>query len=222
MAPAPARKTRTAYKTADEKATTLQRKIRRATAKRRQKPWQIAATVALENGTPLTVAICITWSTCFEADRMEGHSLGLPEKERVALFWAALRRIAKKYGIEFIALRAPEFDLNRGHHQHLAAHMPDAAQRAIIRLLEKVTGAGLRGDIYPNGHRESYHGRVCYGVVARGNLGAWMLQKNTRLSTGGTEGAINYMIKGSGSEHVQTQYRLSNALSALVKAAQNE
>ena len=85
--------------------------------------------------------------------------------------------------------------------------------------MEKVTGSRLRGELCPNGRRETYHGRGCLGVVARGNEGAWLLQKNTWPTTGGTEGAINYMIKGSGSgsEHVQTQYRLSNTLSALVR-----
>ena len=224
MAPAPARKPRTAYKTTDEKAITRQRKISRATAKRRQKPWEMAALVAVKNGTPLTAVICITWSACFASDQVEGHSLGLPEQKRIALLWAGLRRIAKKYQIAFIALRAPEYDRTHGHHLHLAAHLPGTAQREIVRLLERVTGSRLKGDLWPNGRRETYHGRVCYGVVARGNEGAWLLQKNTRPTTGGTEGAINYMIKGSGSgsEHVQTQYRLSNALSALVKAAQHE
>lgn len=151
---------------------------------------------------------------------MEGNSLGLPENERIARFWSGLRRIAKKHGIEFIALRAPDFDSSRGHHVHMAAYMPDAAQRAIINLLERVTGSKLRGDYWPNGHKETEHGRICYGVVARGNHGAWMLQKNTRPLTGGTDDVIEYMIKNSGSHPVQSQYRLSNTLSALVKAAQ--
>lgn len=224
MAPAPARKPRTAYKSPDEKAVTLQRKIRRATARRRQEPWLMAASVAVKNGTPLTAIICITWTACYASDLMEGHSLGLPEQKRIALLWAGLRRIAKKYQIAFIALRAPEYDRTRGHHLHIAAHLPEAAPREIVRLLERVTGSRLRGELCPNGRRETYHGRVCYGVVARGNEGAWMLQRNTRPTTGGTEDIVAYMIKGSGSgsEHMQTQYRLSNTLSALVKAAKHE
>lgn len=182
----------------------------------------MAALVAVKNGTPLTAVICITWSACFASDRVEGHSLGLPEQQRISLFWAGLRRIAKKHEIAFIALRAPDYDRTRGHHLHLAAHMPDAAQRAITSLLERVTGSRLRGDLFPNGRKETYQGRVCYGVVARGNDGAWMLQKNTQPTIVGTKRVTDYMIKNSGSEHVQAQYRLSNALSALVKAAQHE
>lgn len=214
-----ARKARTAYKTADEKAATKRRKIRRAIVRRRQEPWRVAARVALENGTPLTAVICITWTACLASDLMDGHRLGLPEQQRVSVLWAGLRRIATSHQIAFIAARAPEYDSTRGHHLHLAVHMPEAAQRAIVRLLERVTGSRLKGEISPNGRRDSHQRRMSYGVIARGSDGAWLLQKNTRPTTGGTEGALEYMTKGFGSERVQTQYRLSNVLSGLVKAA---
>lgn len=189
-------------------------------AERRHLQWLAAASAAVEAGRPLSVVICITWSACIAAEQRSGHWLGLSEPERVKRLWDRLRRLARHHGVElFLAARAPEYDATRGTHLHLALHLPDAALRGVVELVERVTGAPTEQLHLPHGAVIRRAGRRVQGVLALGDAGAWLIQKNTRPLIGGDEGFVVYASKASRSEMVQSQYRLSNDLVALTRRA---
>lgn len=187
---------------------------------RRRRQWLRAAAATEAAGFPLTVAITVTWSACIAADPLPGHALGLPEEARSARLWGGLRRLAKRHGVQaFLAARAPEYDSQKGAHLHLMVHLPDAALRELVTLIERITGARAENMNMPDGVSMKIGGKLRHGVLARGALGAWMIQRNIRAGDGGTEGFIDYMSKQPRSEKVRTQHRLSGDLLALIGSA---
>lgn len=187
---------------------------------RRSRQWSEAADAAVAAGVPLSVVVHITWSACLAAERRSGHWLGLSEPERVSRLWDRLRRLARRHGVVlFLAARAPEYDATKGTHLHLALHLPDTALRGLIELVERVTGAPSEQLPLPDGAAIRRNGRRLHGVVAIGDAGAWLVQKNTRPLSGGERGFLGYASKAPRSERVQSQFRLSNDLVALTRQA---
>lgn len=189
-------------------------------AERRSLQWSAAANAAVAAGWPLSVVINITWSACIAAEQRPGHWLGQTEAKRVNGLWDRLRRLAQRHGAEqFLAARAPEYDAAKGTHLHLALHLPDTALRGVIELVERVTGAPTEQINMPHGATMRRGGRRLQGVLALGEAGAWLIQKNTRPLVGGEQGFLGYASKAPRSERVQSQFRLSNDLVALTRLA---
>lgn len=166
----------------------------------------------------MTIAICITWAACDAADRNDGHILGLPENERVNALWDSLRRLAAEFGEDaWIAARAPEYDRTKGLHIHIFARIPAAAHLRLIRLIERLTGAPAE-NIYTAPATLTHHGRKFHGVMARGQLGAWLIQQNLRAGTGGTEGLMRYLRKAPKAAETSAQFRLSNDMLRIARS----
>jgi len=53
--------------------------------------------------------------------------------------------------------------------------------------------------------------------VARSACHGWLVQRNTRVGNGGERDAASYIAKSVTQDGFQVQYRLSDALSALVR-----
>ena len=168
---------------------------------------------------PITTAITITWHACEVGERSDGHILGLPENERANTVWDRLRRLAKDYGAEaWIAARAPEYDREKRHHVHIGARIPAAADLRLIRTIERLTGAPHEA-IYPKPKTITRPGgRKCHGVIAIGQLGAWMIQKNIRPWDGGSHGLMHYVTKAPRAVQTTAQFRLSNDMLRLARA----
>ena len=201
------------------KTATKRARIARASARRRLNTWSSAASAAEAAGYPLNVALHVTWSALVEGERREGHVLGLPAVERERRLWSALRLVAARARVPWLAVRAPEHDTRRDLHLHVALHLPDAAAiRDAIGVVERLTGSpaervDMRGWSVRGG------GRTHYGVVARSGCGGWFLQRRVEALGGSGVALVAYAAKGDGKAAVEGQHRLSNALSALARSA---
>lgn len=168
---------------------------------------------------PITTGITITWSACEVGERTEGNILGLPENERVNIVWDRLRRIAKAHGAEmWIAARAPEYDRERRHHLHIGARIPAAADLHLIRTIERLTGAPHEEIFTKPTTITRPGGRKCHGVIALGELGAWLIQKNTRPWDGGSDGLMRYVTKAPRAVETSAQFRLSGDMLRIARA----
>lgn len=186
--------------------------------KRRQVEWTRAGHAAEAAGLPITTTITITWAACEAGERNEGHILGLPENDRVNTVWDRLRRLAA-YGAEaWIAARAPEYDGNKGHHLHIGARIPAAADLRLIRTIERLTGAPYEKIYTTPSTITRPGGRKCHGVIAIGQLGAWMIQKNTRPWDGGSHGLMRYVTKAPRHSETSAQFRLSGDLLRIARS----
>lgn len=192
-----------------------------------EREWLNSAEALLANGKPINVFATFTWSALLLDDRRDGHYLGLPEAERSNDISREFRRILRKHGQPFYALRAPEYDATRGSHLHLALHVPHDLGEEMIALIERVTGAPRDPAI---GYRHRHHpdiakplptaGRNVQGVAAsaRPEHGrGWMVQWNLREEDGGRDTLIGYMRKHKPTGKVDGQYRRSNALTSLTR-----
>lgn len=194
----------------------------RAEVARRQEQWTAAGRAADAAGIALTTTISFTWHALSYGDRREGNILHLSERDRVKQLWDRLRRLLLKHGIGFYAARAPEHDREKGVHLHLSVHVPGAALPDVVALVERLTGSPrdfFRAPGSANFDKAvRWNGRKVYGAVARSFEGGWLIQQNTRPGAGGSEGIMHYITKAPRSQHVASQFRLSNALIALVQA----
>jgi hypothetical protein len=226
-------------KSAADKAATKHARLARAASRRRRITWSTAASAAEAAGYPLNVALHVTWSALVEGDRREGHCIGMSAVERERKLWSALRLVAARAGVSWIAARAPEYDKRRGLHLHVMLHLPIdgshakgggwklaslgsmggmAAIRDVIGVVERLTGApSERVDM--RGWSARGRGRSHHGIVARSACGGWVLQRRVEALGGGGAGLAAYVAKGDGQGLVEGQHRLSNALSALTHAA---
>jgi hypothetical protein len=150
-------------------------------------------------------------------ERRDGHCLGLPPAERDRRVWAALRRVASRHAVPFVAVRAPEHDRQRGQHLHLALHLPgDDAIRDALAAIERLTGA-LADDVTITGRPLSGLGRQRQGVVAASPCRGWMLQRAVTGGGGSAVALAQYLAKSAGRDVALGQHRLSNALAALAR-----
>ena len=187
--------------------------------KRRQALWTHAGHAVEAAGLPITTLITITWSACEAGERNEGNILGMPENERVNTIWDRLRRLATAHGAEaWIAARAPEYDRQNRHHLHIGARIPAAADLRLIRTIERLTGARHEAIYTRPTSITRPGGRKCHGVIALGQLGAWMIQKNTRPWDGGSHGLMRYVTKAPRAVETSAQFRLSGDLLRIARA----
>jgi hypothetical protein len=201
------------------KAATKRARIARASARRRVVTWSTAATAAERAGHPLNVALHITWSALAGGERRDGHVLGLPAVARERRLWSALRLVAARAGVPWLAARGPEHDRGRGLHLHVALHLPDAtAIRDAIAAVERLTGAPAERVDLRTWTVRGRGGRHHRGVVAVSGCNGWLMQRRIEALSGGA-GLLRYAAKGDGEAEVEGQHRLSNELVALVKRA---
>ena len=200
------------------KAATKRARIARASARRRVITWSSAASAAETAGCPLNVALHVTWSALVEGERRDGHCLGLSAVERERRLWSALRLVSARAGVSWLAARGPEHDRQRGLHLHLVLHLPDAAAiRDAIGQVERLTGSPAEW-IDTRGRTVRGLGRRHHGVVAQSACGGWFLQRHVEGRGGSGVELVTYAGKGDGKAAVEGQHRLSNELSALVRA----
>jgi hypothetical protein len=187
--------------------------------RRRHALWTRAGHAVEAAGLPITTTITITWSACEVGERNDGHILGLPENERVNTVWDRLRRLATAYGAEaWIAARAPEYDREKRHHLHIGARIPAAADLHLIRTIGRLTGAPHEAIYTKPTSITRPGGRKCHGVIALGQLGAWMIQKNTRPWDGGSHGIMRYVTKAPRAVETSAQFRLSGDFLRIARA----
>lgn len=200
-----------------QKAATKAARLDRAAAKRRVEYWKTAATVAAEAGHPLNAAVHLTWSALKHGDRREGHVLGRPDAEKCV--WSALRLVAARADVPWLAARGPEYDRKRaGLHLHVVSHLPDTpAIRDAINVVERLTGAPAEWIDTKGRTVRSVGNRRHHGVVAMSACRGWMIQRNVPELGGDGIGVMRYAGKGDGKAQVEGQHRLSNELSGLVR-----
>jgi hypothetical protein len=205
-------------RTADEKRQTRALRLQRADRRRREKTWPRAAIAAERAGLALNCFATIAWHPLATAgERRDGHCLGLPPAERDLRIWAALRRVASRHGVAFVAMRAPEFDRQRGQHLHVAIHLPtDGAIRDALAAIERLTGAPA-DDVTITGRPMAGLGRQRQGVVAVSGCRGWMMQRAVPGAGGSAKAIAVYLAKATGRDVALGQHRLSNALSALAR-----
>lgn len=201
-----------------EKARTRAKRQAKASERRRQAQWIAAAIAAADAGTPFNVAVHLTWFNLANGDRRGGRSdiLGLDLAEREKRVWAALRQIAVRHGVDWIAARAPEYIGHRGQHLHLAVHLPDMALADVIEAVQRLTGVPAEWVDF-RGRSSRSAGRNSRGVIGRSACGGWLIQRNTRKGADGGSGIMAYAAKGDGKAQVEGQHRLSNAAAALAR-----
>jgi hypothetical protein len=203
---------------AEMKAATKRARIERASARRRILTWTAASTAAGKVGHPINVALHVTWAALETGERQDGHILGLPAVARERRLWAALRLVAARAGVPWLAARGPEHDRGRGLHLHVALHLPDsAAIRDAITAVERITGAPAEQVDLRTWTVRGRGGRHHRGVVAVSACRGWLIQRHVETLGGDGKGLLRYAAKGDGSAAVEGQHRLSNELVALVK-----
>lgn len=180
--------------------------------------WERAGQALEAAGLPFTVAVHVTWSACYAADQNPGNFLNRSEADRVNILWDRFRRLAAKHGAEYwIAGRAPECDRQKGLHLHMGLRLPERAHLYGIGTLERLTGAPHEF-IETRGKTITHNGRKVHGVIARGQHGAWLFQRNTRLHQGGTMGFMRYVLKAPKADETTAQFRLSGDLLRIARA----
>lgn len=191
--------------TARERSAKQQREKRTAR-------YTAAAKLSASTGYPLTYHITLTWHALQYGELREGNCLDMSETQILSRLWRNLKHLAKTNGLPFIAMRAPESDERKGAHVHIAMHLPEHLRPALIRVIEKLTGA-------PD-EREKFtcaeHNR---GFLARSGCKGWLLQENRRIGAGGEIGLATYLAKSARRPESASRYYLSGDLSRLVANA---
>jgi hypothetical protein len=185
----------------------------RAAQGKRQRQFAAAAVASSAAQYPLTFTFCLTWDALARAgERRDGHCLHLPEAKRVSRLWRNLKSMCRRHGLTFIAMRGPEYDARKGSHMHVSMHLPDYLLPDLVNILTHITGA-------PADIATSFTAsEMKRGYKARSACRGWLVQRNMRAGNGGDVRVAEYLSKASSRAGVVVQYRLSDALSALVKA----
>ncbi len=181
---------------------------------KRAEQFKAAASAASAAGYPFTHQVTITWGACKQGERRHGHSLDLTEPAIVSRLWRNLKGLMKKNGLPFVAMRAPEYDAQKGCHLHVAMHATDNITPSLIDVIERLTGApDDTTNVFTMAERRK-------GFMARSSCCGWLLQKNLRIGAGGEHGLAGYLGKAMPQAEVKAQYRLSDDLHQLTKVAQ--
>ena len=185
---------------------------------RRADLWMRSAKAIEAAGLPTPTVIGINWAACLSADRTDGHVLGLPETERISVIWDRLWRLAREFGEqEWIAFRAPEYDRTKGLHIHMAARMPNVPNKRVIDTIERLTGAPA-AERYNQPRTVTFRGRKCRGVIATGQNGAWMIQRNLQAETGGGVAPLMvYVNKAPRSSQTSARFWLSQDVKRILR-----
>mgnify|MGYP006946483174 CR=1 FL=1 len=191
--------------------TARERSAEQQREKRAQR-YRTAAQVSSSMGYPLTHQLTLTWNALQHGERRDGHCLHLPEPDAVSRLWRNLKRLMKKHGLPFIAMRAPEYDNQRHRHLHVALHMPKQLTPALVDVIENLTGA-------PNDTTAAFSvAERNRGYLARSACRGWLLQENRRVGAGGELALAGYLTKSAQRPEITSRYYLSGDLSRLVAA----
>lgn len=175
-------------------------RLARADTARRKREWQVSADAASRAGYPINAFITI----------MAGKDIA----KTTDTAWRRLRRMLRKKGVPFIAVRGPEYTPKKGHHLHIALHLPAAIYADTVALLTETMSeeTGSWG-IDPTGRNVGDRS----GVVALSKSGNWMLQRHLEFLNGSPETLAGYAAKGSGKGKAIGRHQRSADLMALTK-----
>jgi hypothetical protein len=179
---------------------------------RRKARFTAAAKLSADAGYPLTCQMTLTWHALQYGELREGNCLDMPETKILSRLWRNLKHLAKTNGLPFIAMRAPENDAHKGLHVHIALHLPEHLRPALIRVVEKLTGA-------PDGQEKFKCAERNRGYFARSGCKGWLLQENRRVGAGGEIGLATYLTKSARRPESTSRYYLSGDLSRIVASA---
>ena len=182
-------------------------------ARRRKRKWNAAGQAAHLAALPINFSLTLSLQHLPEERGASSRFIGKTPQQQELTIWAALRRVAKRHGVRWVALRAPEHDRGKGRHLHIAAHMPtEAAMRDAISALERMTGVSAAWIDC----RGRSLGRWVHGVIAKSPDGAWMIQRDIAGEPGNPH-LVAYVAKGAGKDRVDTQHRMSRDLIAITE-----
>lgn len=200
-------------KTAAQKERTKRERLARRAKRQRQHRWNAAGQAAHLADLPINFSLTLSLDRLPEERGASSRFIGKTTQRQELTIWVALRCVAKRHGVRWIALRAPEHDRGKGRHLHIAAHMPtDAAMRDAISALERITGVSAA---WIDGRGRSL-GRWVHGVIAKSPQGAWMIQRDIAGEPGNPH-LVAYVAKGAGKDRVDTQHRMSKDLIAITE-----
>lgn len=177
-------------------------RLARADTARRKREWQISADAASRAGFPINALITI----------MAGKDMA----KITDTAWRRLRQMLRKNGSLFVAARGSEYTPRKGHHLHIALHLPTANYADTVAVLSETLSEEIGSwGIVPAG--KSVGDRS--GVVALSKDGNWMLQRHLEFLNGSPETLIGYAAKGSGKGKAIGRHQRSADLMALTKGS---
>jgi hypothetical protein len=177
-------------------------RLTRADKARRKREWLVSAEAASLAGYPINALITI----------MAGKDIATITDT----VWRKLRQMLRENGSPFIAARGPEYTPKKGHHLHIALHLPtesyDDAVKVLTETLSEEVGSW---GIDPTGRTVGDR----FGVVALSKNGGWMLQRHIEFLNGSPEAIVEYAGKGSGKGKAIGRHQRSENLLALTKVS---
>jgi len=188
-------------RTAAQKAKTRRARHARADVRRRTAEWVASAAAARAAGRPINAQLTIL----ADADDIEVVT---------AAIWRRLRRLMKRNGLPFVAMRAPEYAPKRKHHLHIALHLPELLYGDVAAVLADATGAPMAAWFDARGRRL---GRKLHGVICLAPDGSWMIQRHVEGIGGSGERLVTYTAKGSGKHRAIGRHQRSEDLVTLTK-----
>lgn len=184
---------------ADRSRTKAARLARKDKA-RRQREWQVSADAASQAGYPVNAFITI----------MAGKDIATI----TGTTWRRLRQMLRKNGSPFVAARGPEYTPGKGHHLHIALHLPTANYADTVAVLTETLSEEVGSwGIDPTGRNVGDRS----GVVALSKSGNWMLQRHLEFLNGSPDTLVGYAGKGSGKSKAIGRHQRSADLMALTK-----
>jgi len=178
-----------------QKERTRRGRQARADKRRRQTEWQTSTQAARRAGYMLDAHITVI----AEWENIEAISAAL---------WRRMRRLMQRNGLPFMAMRAPEYTPRRGHHMHMAQHLPERLYGDVASALEAVTGTAMARWFDVSGKSL---GNVA-GVVCMAADGSWMLQRHVDGLGGSDERLVQYASKSDGKHKTVGRHQRSAAL----------
>lgn len=183
-----------------QRSRTKADRLARADTARRKREWQVSADAASRAGYPISAFITI----------MAGKDIATI----TGTAWRKLRQLLRKNGSPFVATRSPEYTPEKGHHLHIALHLPTANYADTVAVLTETLSEEVGSwGIDPTGRNVGDRS----GVVALSKSGNWMLQRHLEFLNGSPETLARYVAKGSGKGKAIGRHQRSADLMALTK-----
>jgi len=183
-----------------QRSRTKADRLARADKARRKREWLVSADAASRAGYPVNALITI----------MAGKDIATITDTA----WRRLRQMLRKNGSPFVAARGPEYTPKKGHHLHIALHLPTASYADTVAVLTETLSEEVGSwGIDPTGRTVGDR----FGVVALSKNGGWMLQRHLESLSGSPETLVGYAGKGSGKGKAIGRHQRSADLLALTK-----
>lgn len=187
-------------RSAAQRSRTKADRLARADKARRKREWLASADAASRAGYPINALITI----------MAGKDIATITDTA----WRRLRQMLRKNGFPFVAARGPEYTPKKGHHLHIALHLPMANYADTVAVLTETLSEEIGSwGIDPTGRTVGDRS----GIVALSKNGGWMLQRHLEFLNGSPETIVGYAGKGSGKGKAIGRHQRSADLLALTK-----